>query len=148
MREVGVSCLIRIEMAGSQDGEAIAALYAEAGYGAAVQADDTVIVARNEAMLVGVLRLCPEEGVMVLRGMQVRLEYQRQGVGARMLAACLPHLAGTEAFCLPYAHLDGFYAAAGFARAENPALPGFLARRLDAYRARGQDVIAMRRSPD
>lgn len=139
--------MIRIGLAGPQDGDAVAGLYAEAGYGAGLQPDDTVIVARSEALLVGVVRLCPEEGVMVLRGMQVRAEYQRQGIGARMLAACLPHLAEVETFCLPYAHLEGFYAAAGFARAENAALPDILAQRLAAYRIRGQDVIAMRRLP-
>ncbi len=136
--------MIRIGLAGPQDGDAVAGLYAEAGYGAGVQPDDTVIVATIEAMLVGVVRLCPEEGVVVLRGMQVRAEYQRQGIGARMLAACLPHLIGMEAFCLPYSHLERFYAAAGFVRAQDASLPAFLAQRLGAYRARGQDVIAMR----
>lgn len=134
--------------AGPQDRDAISRLYAEAGYGAAPGTDDTVIVAKLGATLVGVVRLCPEDGVTVLRGMQVSKAYQGQGIGARLLAACAPHMAESETFCLPYTHLENFYATAGFARVHGPGLPGFLANRLAAYRGRGQDVMAMRRPAD
>ncbi|GAB3383053.1 GNAT family N-acetyltransferase [Massilia agri] len=127
------------------DRDAIARLYAEAGYGAVPGADDTVIVAKLGATLVGVARLCPEEGVTVLRGMQVSKAFQGQGIGARLLAACVPHMAQSDTFCLPYTHLEHFYAAAGFAPIHGAGLPGFLAQRLAAYRGRGQDVMAMRR---
>lgn len=138
-----------IEIAVAAPGElaGVASLYAAAGYGAPVGAADTVIVARLIGRVVGAVRLCPEDGVTVLRGMQVERAFQRQGLGARLLAACLPHLAGREAFCLPYAHLARFYAAAGFETVDAPALPAFLASRLAGYRAGGQDVIAMRRTP-
>ncbi|MGG7604173.1 GNAT family N-acetyltransferase [Massilia sp. BKSP1R2A-1] len=136
---------IDILPAGPQDRDAIAGLYAEAGYGAALGADDTVIVAKAGATLAGVVRLCAEEGVTVLRGMQVRAACQGQGIGARLLAACVPHMAKNATFCLPYTHLEHFYAAAGFARVHGAALPAILNQRLAAYRERGQDVIAMRR---
>ena len=104
-----------------------------------------MIVAKLGATLVGVARLCPEEGVTVLRGMQVSKAFQGQGIGARLLAACVPHMAQSDTFCLPYTHLEHFYAAAGFAPINGAGLPGFLAQRLAAYRGRGQDVMAMRR---
>lgn len=125
----------------------VAALYAAAGYGAPVDPADTVVTAKLIGRVVGVVRLCPEEGVTVLRGMQVAPAFQRQGLGARLLAACAPHLAGRQVFCLPYAHLAGFYAAAGFETVDEHALPAFLASRLAGYRAGGQEVIAMRRGP-
>jgi GNAT superfamily N-acetyltransferase len=131
----------------SLDAQAIATLYADAGYGAAVGAQDTVFVARQGTLLLGVVRLCLEDGVVVLRGLQVRREFQGQGIGARLLAACEAHLGSAETFCLPYTRLERFYGAAGFARVGAGALPDFLARRLAAYRAREQDVIAMRRPP-
>lgn len=137
---------IDILAAAAPDRDAIAPLYAEAGYGAAPGTDDTVIVAKAGATLLGVVRLCPEEGVTVLRGMQVGKANQGQGIGARLLAACLPHMARTDCFCLPYTHLENFYAAAGFVPVHGAGLPGFLAERLAAYRGRGQDVIAMRRA--
>ncbi len=141
----GLQAPAAIHAAGPQDRDAIADLYREAGYGASVGADDTVIVAKAGAVLVGVVRLCPEEGVLVLRGMQVRTSFQGQGIGRRLLDACVPHMTKTEAYCLPYSHLERFYAAAGFARVHGGGLPGFLADRLAAYRERAQDVMAMRR---
>jgi GNAT superfamily N-acetyltransferase len=143
----GLQAPVDILPAGPPDAQAIATLYAEAGYGAAVGEQDTVLVVKQGTLLLGVVRLCPEGGVLVLRGMQVRREHQGQGIGARLLAACHAHLAGMESFCLPYAHLERFYGAAGFARVGAGALPDFLALRLAAYRAREQDVIAMRRAP-
>lgn len=138
---------IEIAAAAPEDLTGVAALYAAAGYGAPVDAADTVIVARLIGRVVGAVRLCPENGVTVLRGMQVAPAFQRQGLGARLLAACAPHMAGREVFCLPYAHLAGFYAAAGFEAVDEQALPAFLAARLAGYRAGGQDIIAMRRNP-
>jgi len=45
----------------------IAAFYAAAGYGAGVADGDTVLVARRDGALVGAVRLCEENGVLVLR---------------------------------------------------------------------------------
>lgn len=139
---------IEIAVAGSADGASVAQLYAEAGYGAAVDPSDTVVVARLPGTVVGVVRLCPEQGVTVLRGMQIRAPYRRQGLGARLLAACLPQLEQEqeEAFCLPYRHLAGFYGGAGFETVGSAVLPAFLAARMAGYRAAGQDIIAMRRA--
>lgn len=123
----------------------VASLYAEAGYGAAIDPADIVIVAKDCGALVGAVRLCSEEGVTVLRGMQIRSAFQRQGIGARLLTACLPVLERRQAFCLPYAHLVGFYSAAGFELAADAELPDFLRRRRDVYNAQGQNVVAMRR---
>jgi N-acetylglutamate synthase-like GNAT family acetyltransferase len=139
--------VIEITEAGPADHADIAALYAEAGYGAAIESADTLLVAWAGAQLAGVVRLCAEEGVTVLRGMQVLPAFQRRGVGSKLLAACGPRLDGQLAFCLPYVHLKDFYAAAGFTPASADILPDFLARRLADYRAKGQQVLAMRRDP-
>jgi GNAT superfamily N-acetyltransferase len=120
-------------------------LYAEAGYGAAIAPTDTILVAKSDALLVGVVRLCAEEGVTVLRGMQIRGAFQRQGIGAKLLMACQPYLDRQTAFCLPYAHLVHFYAAANFEVATGADLPQFLEQRLSSYLAKGKEVIAMQR---
>lgn len=137
--DIGIAAAAPGDLAG------VASLYAVAGYGAPLDPADRVIVAKLLGRVVGAVRLCPEHGVTVLRGMQIEPAFQRQGLGARLLAACLPHLAGKQVFCLPYAHLAGFYAASGFERVDAGSLPAFLASRLAGYRAGGQDVIAMRR---
>ncbi len=138
---------IEVRRAGNQDLEGIEALYAEAGYGGGIGAADTVFVATDAGRTVGVVRLCPEHGVTVLRGMQVDAGWQRRGIGSLLLQACRAQLDQGPAFCLPYVHLDGFYGAAGFEAADAGRLPPFLAARLATYLARGQDVIAMRREP-
>ncbi|NYE60177.1 N-acetylglutamate synthase-like GNAT family acetyltransferase [Duganella sp. 1224] len=136
---------MKITHATPSDHAAIAAFYAEAGYGAALDPADMVIIAEENGQLIGAVRLCAEHGVTVLRGMQIRRDHQRQGIGTRLLAACLPHLNQREAYCLPYAHLASFYGTAGFAMVDSAALPDFLAARLASYLAKGQEVIAMRR---
>jgi GNAT superfamily N-acetyltransferase len=138
---------MNIAIANPSDLADITALYAEAGYGAAIDPADTILVAKDEAQLVGVVRLCPEQGVTVLRGMQIRSAYQRQGIGAQLLAACRPYLDQHASYCLPYAYLLPFYGAAGFTVTDNVELPDFLAQRLAFYLARGQAVIAMQRQP-
>jgi predicted N-acetyltransferase YhbS len=130
----------------SGDLDRIAAFYRAAGYGGGVSADDVTLAATADGQIVGAVRLCREAGVIVLRGMQVDLAFQRQGIGRMLLRECLPHLDGGVAYCLPYAHLAGFYGEAGFVPAPPAMLPPFLAERLAAYLRRGQDVIAMRRS--
>jgi predicted N-acetyltransferase YhbS len=138
--------MIDIVIAGHSDLPGIDALYREAGYGAPIGADDTLIVARTGTLVVGAVRLCAEEGVTVLRGMHVKRSFQRQGIGARLLEACLPHLDAGPAYCIPYTHLVSFYAGAGFELLAGSDLPPFLAQRLAGYQVQGQPVLAMHRA--
>lgn len=126
----------------------IRALYADAGYGARIAADDRLLVAVASEAVIGVVRLCRERGALVLRGMQIQLAWQRHGVGKALLAACVPMLDEADAYCLPYTHLIAFYGLVGFKPAATDELPDFLRERQDDYRSRGQDVLAMvRRVP-
>jgi predicted N-acetyltransferase YhbS len=126
----------------------IHAFYEEVGYGGGASAADIVLAATTGERVIGVVRLCEENGVAVLRGMHVAPACQRQGIGRALLARCLPWLDGSQAFCLPYDHLAGFYAQAGFIPASKDTLPPFLAERLDGYLLKGQQVLAMwRRGP-
>jgi GNAT superfamily N-acetyltransferase len=127
--------------------EQVRAFYEANGYGGGASKDDLVLAARVDGRLAGVVRLCPENGVIVLRGMQVASGFQRQGIGRALLAYCVPHMARGEAWCLPYDHLVDFYERAGFTAVPPGELPPFLAERLAGYLAQGQRVLAMRRPP-
>jgi N-acetylglutamate synthase-like GNAT family acetyltransferase len=131
--------------ASPQDMGDVARLYREAGYGAPIRHDDTVIVAKVDGRVVGAVRLCTEERVTVLRGMQIQAGFQRQRIGSRLLHACQPYLEQGDAFCLPYTHLVSFYSAAHFRVVSAEDLPEFLSQRLASYLAQGQKVLAMRR---
>lgn len=127
---------------------AVRALYAAGGYGGGIADGDRVIVATLEEAVIGAVRLCREDGVTVLRGMQVAPAHQRNGAGRAMLDACVDALGADVAYCLPYAHLVAFYGHAGFRLAGAGELPGFLKIRLAYYSASRQDVVAMIRVPD
>ena len=76
--------------------------------------------------------------------MQVHPGFQRMGLGTRILERLEREIGAAPCYCLPYSHLLGFYAQAGFRLVEAP-LPGVLATRLAENRKRGLDVIAMYR---
>ena len=61
--------------------------YAERCYGGGIRPEDAVLLAEHDGELIGIVRLTTEEGVVVLRGMQVHPRFQRQGIGKRLLAA-------------------------------------------------------------
>jgi GNAT superfamily N-acetyltransferase len=68
--------------------------------------------------------------------MRVEPDFQRQGIGSRLLGAVGAELRG-PCYCIPYAHLTGFYGQIGFQVLEPRLAPDFLAERLATYRARG-----------
>lgn len=104
-----------------------------------------VIGARSENDLVGVVRLANENGLLVLRGMSVKKEVQRQGIGLRLLVAVEEYLGDRECWCIPYSHLRDFYMAAGFVEWPQASTPDFLVARLKEYVESGREVILMRR---
>jgi hypothetical protein len=63
------------------DFSAVEAFYASVGYFQAIAADCVVISAKAEDKIVGAVRLSPESGVLVLRGMRIAQSHQRQGIG-------------------------------------------------------------------
>ena len=126
----------------------VRAFYAEVGYGGGVAESDITLVARLAGRLVGVVRLCAESDVVVLRGMHVHAAHQRQGLGQQLLEHCGPYLNRGPTYCLPYQHLAEFYMHAGFEVAEPGQLPSFLAERLARYISSAQKVLAMQRIPN
>jgi len=120
--------------------------YLSVGYRNRISADDKAIVALIGVSIIGVARLCQEEGVQVLRGVQVELNHQRNGVGAGMLRVIVQHMRST-CYCIPYAHLKGFYSTAGFEEILAVNAPKFLQDRLAKNRRAnpGKQYIIMAR---
>jgi GNAT superfamily N-acetyltransferase len=125
-----------IRRAAAGDLERALEFYAERGYGGGIAAGDTVLLAERGGELVGIVRLAPEEGEIVLRGMQVHPSVQRRGIGKQLLAALARELGSRSCYCIPYAHLREFYGGIGFATVEPPEAPPFLQARVDGYRER------------
>lgn len=123
--------------------------YAERRYGGEIRPADVVLVAECDGELVGIVRLAAEEGVVVLRGMQVHPRFQGQGIGGRLLESVAQELNGRACFCIPYAHLVGFYGGIGFQVVEPAKAPTFLRVRLEQYQNRGdgKEYLIMRGCP-
>ena len=117
--------------------EEIAAFYRSVGYDSALERDAVVVAARQAGEVVGVVRLVMEEGVMVLRGMEIAATHQKQGLGTRMLQVLDGKIGGRACYCLPYPWLGGFYGQIGFEEVKDETtLPPHLRARLADYRAR------------
>ncbi|MGY1411256.1 GNAT family N-acetyltransferase [Luteimonas sp. A611] len=121
--------------------------YESRGYGgAAIVPSDFVVLAKEQDGIVGVGRLCQEQELLWLRGMQVEPRLQRQGIGAKILQRLDQEIDSRWCCCLPYEHLVGFYRRAGFEQAADN-LPPALSARLANYLSRGLRVAAMVRAP-
>jgi predicted N-acetyltransferase YhbS len=129
--------LIEVRRAMAEDISRVVNFYAERRYGGRIRPEDVVFLAEHNGEPVGVVRLATKEGVVVLRGMQVHPRFQRQGIGKRLLATVAQELDGRDCFCIPYAHLAGFYGRIGFHVIEPAKVPVFLRLRLERYQNRG-----------
>ena len=143
----GVMAAISIHEASEAEHPDIAAFYERCGYLRDLRAEDTILAAVRAGSLVGVVRLCSEHGVVVLRGMQVLPDFQRQGIGLGLLDKCLPRVNDAVCYCIPWSYLEQFYGSGGFERCEPGDVPGFLSERYSGYLQEGHDVILMQRIP-
>ena len=136
---------LRVRIAAPDELERVRTTYAAWGYGGGADSADTIFVAESAGEFLGLVRLTREHGTTMLRGMQVAPSARRQGVGTRLLETFVAELGGQECYCIPYSHLIAFYGSQGFEVQPPELAPGFLAERLSGYRARGLDVVVMRR---
>lgn len=121
--------------------------YKQVGYAQTLAPDHFYMTARCEKELVGIVRIVQEEGTWVLRGMQIRPDYQFYGVGTKLLSALEKHLSDKECYGIPYAWLEKFYNKIGFEKVD-PAqgAPSFLVRRLQEGLASKNKLILMKRT--
>ncbi|MEM7646571.1 MAG: GNAT family N-acetyltransferase, partial [Pseudomonadota bacterium] len=95
---------IDIQWAKPQHHNLIRDFYQDRGYQGGFTAEDQILLALDQEAIAGVVRLCEEEGVFILRGMQVHPRFQRQGLGFRMLRVFEHAIGPKECFVLPFDH--------------------------------------------
>ncbi|MBP5976749.1 GNAT family N-acetyltransferase [Brasilonema sp. CT11] len=140
--------MLKISQAKLHDAESIKAFYNQCGYGGDLSEEALILIAQLEERIVGAVRLCPNTGFFVLRGMQVLAQFQRQGVGTQLLQACTEQLADQVCYCIPWQHLKSFYQQVGFQEVSLIEVPDLLRERFNNYISRGMNVILIRRLPD
>jgi len=136
---------VTVRLGTARDLAAVEELYREWRYRGVVGPEDALVVADDGGRVVGVVRMTRERGCTMLRGMRVQPEYQRAGIGTRMLRFFVQQL-DDDCFCVPYAHLLGFYGQVGFDEVARADAPPFLVERARGYEAEGLEVAIMRRS--
>jgi len=124
---------------------AVQAFYASVGYFSAIQPTDTVLVAREEARIVGTVRLAYEHGHTVLRGMYIATDMHRKGLGTQLLQALTAEIGSADCYCLPNDWLEGFYGQIGFTRVPDTQAPPHLYERTISYRNEYPRTIVMLR---
>jgi GNAT superfamily N-acetyltransferase len=140
---------VAVRIARPDESDRVLCAYSEWGYTAAVGPDCTGWLAEAGDELVGVVRIAPENGTLVLRGMRIAEAWRRRGIGSQMLRSLAEWLGDRHCYCLPYSHLVAFYGQIGFAEIVPDAAPAFLAERLEDYtHRRGLSVTIMERSAD
>lgn len=134
---------VEIRVAAACEISRILAAYERWGYRRGVAPGDTVWLAEIVGELAGMVRIAPEYGTLVLRGMRIAEPWRRRGIGSGMLRVMAEWLGARECYCIPYAHLTGFYRQIGFVNIAPADAPPFLAERLAEYRRNGLDVTIM-----
>ena len=114
-----------------------------AGYSQPIQDADEVFAAWTGSEVVGAVRLAREHGVLVLRGMRVREDLRRRGVGRQLLRSLDEAIGKTTCWCISYSWLTAFYGTIGFKVADVAHAPAFLAERRRQYVQEGLDVAIM-----
>jgi N-acetylglutamate synthase-like GNAT family acetyltransferase len=144
----GKKAIVAIRRACSEEIERIVTFYHhDNDYKPTIGPSDVIIVAENKEVLCGVVRLCKENEVLVLRGMRVGDGMRKQGIGTGLLEAVEAVINERECFCIPHRYLCSFYGHIGFRKIETSEAPSFLRERCAEYRHKyGLDVIIMRRS--
>ncbi len=86
--------LAHVHRATLEDLPRIRRFYERWQYRGEVRSDDIVLIAEQDSAIIGVVRLAPEHGMIVLRGMRVEPGFQRKGIGTRLLQAVSTELRG------------------------------------------------------
>jgi GNAT superfamily N-acetyltransferase len=139
--------MIKVRIAALEELPRIEQFYRETDYGGGLRLSDTLVVAEEGGVLVGAVRLCDEFGEMVLRGMRVRRDRQRCGIGSRLLLELEHLLQDRVCYCVPHRYLFSFYGQIGFSKVAPEEAPSFLRERVEEYTRLGLDVVLMRRMP-
>jgi predicted N-acetyltransferase YhbS len=136
---------IEIRAASSVDRERVVSFLRQQGYPHPIDEHDRHFIAERGRQVIAAVRLSRAEPALVLRGMRVDKDCQRQGIGRRLLTFVAREMGSEQCYCLPYSWLIAFYGEAGFRQIPAAEAPSFLGVRHAKYLANGQDVVVMRR---
>jgi len=101
--------------------------------------EDVFFILRDSQNTIGLVRFCIEEGISLLRSMNIHPEYRGKKLGLQLLKAFEEYINiqnQTKVFCIPYAHLEKFYSQIGFQKTSIDIAPQYLINRLRLYQSK------------
>ena len=129
----------------NSDLEKVRSFYTECGYGGGAEEKDVILMAMENDKIIGVVRLCTEFGSLTLRGMQISKDFQKRGIGKKLLESLNEIIGNDTCYCLPHDYLEKFYEHIGFRKIKNSSAPPDLQQRFDAYKKKGYSLIIMKK---
>ena len=119
--------------------------YVKCGYGGTFSGSDDVFYVVENDRLSGVVRIALENGILILRGMQVLPTLRGKQIGRKLLSYMVDNISQIKApcYCLPHDHLARFYGDAGFIMADPKDVPEFLIKRQLKYTEQGLNIDLM-----
>ena len=139
---------LRVERVFGRDArERLAEFYGREWDDTKIRDEDLFFLALEGEAIIGSVRYCVEEGSSMFRSLLIDRAARSRGIGKLLVKACTKYMqeaAVSVAYCIPYAHLEGYYTALGFKRVDGGLVPEFLQLRIREYRASGSNVICMR----
>jgi GNAT superfamily N-acetyltransferase len=140
--------MIDVRLARVEDSTPLSDFYAAWDYHAPFSRAAATHLAWDSGSLVGAVWVDQADGLSVLRGMRVRLDRQRQGIGTQLLRAALNGLPGQPVYCIALAHLRPLLERAAFTLLPEGEQPPALSARAAGYHAGGREVVVMLRLPE
>lgn len=142
MQTVDFDLIVIKHLSKNQHAEA-QSFYLKRDYTTKIELEDEVVAAQIHEQIIGVARLAMENNILVLRGMQISSDYQRRGVGTRILDVLDKLIGRRTCWCIPHEWLEGFYKQIGFEKISEDLAPLFLKERIKAYRVKYPNLIMM-----
>jgi N-acetylglutamate synthase-like GNAT family acetyltransferase len=96
-----------------------------------VKRTDRTIISADKEIVIGVLRLCEENGIDILRGFNVQNEYQKKGIGLSMLIEAEKYMLERTCYLICKETLNSLYEKVGFYQTSE--VPEFLKERMLSY---------------
>lgn len=121
--------------------------YESVDYHGGIADDCTVLSARVDGEPVGLVRLAEEVVLLMLREMMIAPDWQRRGVGKRMLTILSDEIGARECYLLGLPWLEGFYGEIGFLKIADEDAAARIAEQARQNRANGHEQIVVRRPP-
>jgi GNAT superfamily N-acetyltransferase len=114
--------------------------YRRCGYDDIAHRGEKVIIAKEQGSIIGVVRLCRDRGVLLLRGMEVAEGFRHRGVATRLLTKVQEAVGDGECYGISYAHLEKLYSGGGFDFLSDEGIAPMAVRsRLATYRQERPD---------